>query len=130
MPTYEGKELGLTKTKFEKEKLDISIVITAHEQAEYMKVVCRAIELIDPEYASKMKHITHGMMRLASGKMSSRKGNVITGESLLLESCEQILEKIKDRDFSDEEKNKLAKKWGSRLKIFYLKTKYWWRYYL
>ena len=112
LPTYEGKELGLTKTKFEKEKLDISIVITAHEQAEYMKVVCRAIELIDPEYASKMKHITHGMMRLASGKMSSRKGNVITGESLLLESCEQILEKIKDRDFSDEEKKQISEKVG------------------
>ena len=75
--------------KFEKENLDMSVVVTAHEQEEYMKVVNKALEIINPEFASKMKHIVHGMMRLASGKMSSRKGNVITGESLILESCEQ-----------------------------------------
>lgn len=108
LPTYETKELGLTKTKFEKENLDLSIVITANEQEEYMKVVSKALEMIDKETASKMKHIVHGMMRLQSGKMSSRKGNVITGESLLLESCEQILEKIKDRDFTEEEKIQIS----------------------
>ena len=112
LPTYETKELGLSKMKFEKENPDISIVITANEQGEYMKVVQKALELISPEYASKMKHITHGMMRLATGKMSSRKGNVITGESLLLESCEQILEKIKDRNFTEEEKKQVSEEVG------------------
>ncbi|MCX6751519.1 MAG: arginine--tRNA ligase [Candidatus Nomurabacteria bacterium] len=112
LPTYETKELGLSKMKFEKENPDISIVVTANEQGEYMKVVQKALELINPEYASKMKHIVHGMMRLASGKMSSRKGNVITGESLLLESCGQILEKIKDRDFTDEEKKQVSEEVG------------------
>ncbi len=112
LPTYETKELGLTKTKFEKENLDMSVVITAHEQEEYMKVVSKALEMISPEYVSKMKHIVHGMMRLATGKMSSRKGNVITGESLLLESCEQILEKIKDRNFTEEEKKQISEEVG------------------
>src|SRR3989339_1926750 len=93
LPTYETKELGLTKIKFEKENLGLSVVITAHEQEEYMKVVNKALEIISPEFASKMKHVVHGMMRLASGKMSSRKGNVITGESLILESCAEILKK-------------------------------------
>ncbi len=112
LPTYETKELGLSKVKFEKENPDISIVVTANEQGEYMKVVEQALKLISPLYASKMKHITHGMMRLASGKMSSRKGNVITGESLLLESCEQILEKIKDRNFTEEEKKQVSEEVG------------------
>ena len=112
LPTYETKELGLTKMKFEKENLDMSVVITAHEQEEYMKVVNKALEIISPEYASKMKHIVHGMMRLATGKMSSRKGNVITGESLIFESCDEILEKIKERDFTDEEKQQISKKVG------------------
>ena len=122
LPTYETKELGLTKMKFEKENLDISVVITAHEQEEYMKVVSKALEMISPEYASKMKHIVHGMMRLATGKMSSRKGNVITGESLILESCEQILEKIKERDFTNEEKKQISEEVGvSALKYSILK---------
>jgi arginyl-tRNA synthetase len=122
LPTYETKELGLTKTKFEKENLDMSVVVTANEQEEYMKVVKKALEIINPEIASKMKHIIHGMMRLASGKMSSRKGNVITGESLILESCAEISEKIKDRDFTDEEKKQISKDVGvSALKYSILK---------
>ncbi|MBP6931620.1 MAG: arginine--tRNA ligase, partial [Candidatus Pacebacteria bacterium] len=89
LPLYETKEIGLTMTKFEKEEnLDLSIVTTAIEQGEYMKVVQQAISLMHPDLEKKMKHITHGMMRLASGKMSSRKGNVVTGESLLQDSMD------------------------------------------
>ncbi|KKP88226.1 MAG: Arginine-tRNA ligase [Candidatus Nomurabacteria bacterium GW2011_GWA2_35_80] len=122
LPTYETKELGLTKMKFEKENLDLSVVITAHEQEEYMKVVNKALEIISPEFASKMKHVVHGMMRLASGKMSSRKGNVITGESLILESCDEILKKIENRDFTEEEKKQISKDVGvSALKYSILK---------
>jgi arginyl-tRNA synthetase len=108
LPTYETKEIGLTTTKFEKENPDISIVTTAIEQAEYMKVVQKAISLMHPDLESRMKHITHGMMRLATGKMSSRKGNVITGESLLRDSMDIVLEKVKDRELSDEEKKKIS----------------------
>jgi len=108
LPTYETKELGLTKTKFEKENLDMSVVVTAYEQEEYMKVVAKALQIMSPEIASKMKHIIHGMMRLATGKMSSRKGNVVTGESLILESCAEISKKIEDRNFTEEEKKQVS----------------------
>jgi arginyl-tRNA synthetase len=90
LPTYETKEIGLTITKFKKKNPDLSIVVTATEQAEYMKVVQKAISLIHPDYEKKMKHITHGMMKFASGKMSSRKGNIITGESLINDSINTI----------------------------------------
>jgi len=112
LPTYETKEIGLTVTKFEKENPDTSIVITAIEQGEYMKVVAKAISLIHPEYESRMRHITHGMLRFATGKMSSRKGNIITGESLIYDVSNAILEKIKDRDFTDLEKDKVSKMVG------------------
>ena len=108
LPTYETKEIGLTMTKFEKENPDISIVTTAIEQAEYMKVVQKAISLMHPEMEKKMKHVTHGMMRFASGKMSSRKGNVVTGLSLLNDSIDIVLEKMKERELGDEEKKKIG----------------------
>lgn len=109
IPLYETKEIGLTMTKFEKENPDISIVTTAIEQGEYMKVVQQAIALMHPELESRMKHITHGMMRLASGKMSSRKGNVVTGESLLNDSMAVVGEKVAERDLSNEEKEIISK---------------------
>jgi len=123
LPTYESKEIGLTITKFEKENPDISIVTTAIEQAEYMKVVQKAISIMHPDLESRMKHVTHGMMRLASGKMSSRKGNVITGESLLRDSMDIVLEKVKDRELTEEEKKKISEVVGvAALKYSILKS--------
>lgn len=113
LPTYETKELGLTLEKFKtKPDMDTSIVITASEQMDYMRVVTKALSLIHPELEKKMKHITHGMMRFTGGKMSSRKGNVITGESLLNDVRDAILEKMTDREFGNEEREKIAAEVG------------------
>jgi arginyl-tRNA synthetase len=95
LPTYETKEIGLVTTKFEKENPDLSITVTAIEQGEYMRVVTEAMRQMFPLYADRMKHITHGMMRFASGKMSSRKGNVVTGESLLQDTYDHVIEIMK-----------------------------------
>ena len=113
LPTYETKELGLTEAKFTvNPNTSLCIVITANEQTEYMKAVTKALSLIHPDYASTMKHITHGMMRLTTGKMSSRKGNIVTGESLIRDTIALVFEKIKDRDWHKEEKKKKNKKSG------------------
>ena len=105
LPTYETKELGLTEEKFKTApSIDLSIAVTAQEQAEYMKVVEKAISLIYPEHGNKMRHITHGMMRFSSGKMGSRKGNVITGESLLRDVRGMVLKKMGEKDLAREGK--------------------------
>jgi arginyl-tRNA synthetase len=112
LPTYEAKEIGLTITKFAKENPDTSIVVTAIEQGPYMEVVQKAISFIHPDYESRMKHLTHGMMRFASGKMSSRKGNVITGESLIADTNEMVYEKMADREFTPDERSVVAAQVG------------------
>ena len=123
LPTYEAKEVGLTTTKFEKENLDLSIVTTAVEQAEYMRVVQKALSIMYPELEKKMKHVTHGMMKLTTGKMSSRKGNVVTGESLLKDSIDNIYEKMKDREIPEVEKKEISRIVGiSALKYSILKS--------
>lgn len=109
VPTYETKELALNEKKFELfPNTDLSIIVTANEQSEYFKVVLKALSLTDPEIAKKTKHISHGMLRFASGKMSSRKGNVVTGESLIKDVQEKVLEKIKDRDLPQSDKQEIA----------------------
>ncbi len=88
LPTYETKDLGLAELKWETWKFDTSITVTAHEQSDYFRVVLAAMKKVLPNIAPRIQHVSHGMMRFAEGKMSSRKGNVITGESLLLELTE------------------------------------------
>ena len=113
LPTYEAKELGLTEEKFKTEPdMDLSIMVTANEQLDYMRVVAKAISLIHPEYTDRMKHITHGMMLLASGKMSSRKGNVVTGESLIFDTISLVTEKIKERDWDEADKKEISETVG------------------
>lgn len=108
VPVYEAKELGLSIKKYEDFSFDKSIVITGNEQNEYFKVVLKATELIKPEVANKTVHIGHGMLRFASGKMSSRKGNVITAGSLIDQVKEKVAEKLSGRDYGADEKEKIA----------------------
>ena len=108
LPTYEAKDLGLAKVKYTKYKYDQSVVVTASEQSDYFKVMLRAMKEVMPELAEKTGHISHGMLRLPEGKMSSRTGKVITGESLITQVEEMIKEKIKDRNLSEKEKQEIA----------------------
>lgn len=108
LPTYEAKDLGLAKLKYQKYKYDRSVVVTANEQSNYFKVMLCAMQQVAPELAEKTKHISHGMLRLPEGKMSSRTGKVITGESLIEKVEEMVKEKIKDRDLSEKEKLEIA----------------------
>lgn len=108
LPTYEAKELGLAKIKYGKYKYDTSIVITGNEVNEYFKVLLKAMELVFPDLAKKTKHLSHGMLRLPTGKMSSRTGDVITGESLISQVEEMVQEKIKDRNLSANESAGIA----------------------
>jgi arginyl-tRNA synthetase len=108
LPTYEAKDLGLAKLKHDRVPYEKSIIITAQEQADYFIVLLKALALIYPDLAKKTLHLPHGMLRLPSGKMSSRTGQVITGESLLVEIKEKVLEKMKDRPMSEKGKGAAA----------------------
>ncbi|MBI2048543.1 MAG: arginine--tRNA ligase [Parcubacteria group bacterium] len=102
LPTYEAKELGLETMKA-KEYPDATqfIVVTGNEIIDYFKVIRKVLELIEPKTAARLIHVPHGMMRLPSGKMSSRTGNVITGESLLHDLEEAARERARESRADD-----------------------------
>jgi arginyl-tRNA synthetase len=101
LPTYEAKELGLAKIKHDAYPYDTSVIITANEVNDYFQVLLRAMSLVFPELEKKTKHISHGMLRLPTGKMSSRTGDVITAETLIGALSEMVMAKIADRDIED-----------------------------
>ena len=112
LPTYEAKDLGLAVLKNKTEPVDKSIVITANEQTEYFKVLIEALRHIYPEIAKKMTHVGHGMMRVPSGKMSSRKGNIITGESILENTIDMAQSKMVLEDISEKERKSISQAVG------------------
>jgi arginyl-tRNA synthetase len=107
LPTYEAKELGLEKLKMELyPDAETLYVVTANEVVDFFRVVRKAMEQIFPEIAAKLSHVAHGLMKLPEGKMSSRTGNVITGESLINELT--AVAKERAAESRAEDKDKLA----------------------
>lgn len=64
LPTYEAKDVGLSMAKWRDYHFDKSIIITANDIVEYMKVVLKSIEQFEPKLALNTTHITHGMVKL------------------------------------------------------------------
>jgi arginyl-tRNA synthetase len=84
IPTYSAKDVGLIIQKWQDYHYDLSVIITANEQADYMRVVLASVKQFAPELVEKTDHLTHGVVKLAGGqKMSSRKGNILKAVDIL-----------------------------------------------
>ena len=94
-PTYETKEIGLFLKK-EKLNIDKSYIVTANEIREYSKVVQSAISKLFKYNKNKTKYIFHGLLKLKTGKMSSRYGDVVSADSLIDKTKDSIKEKTRD----------------------------------
>lgn len=91
LPTYEGKELALSQQEFsEFGRIDKAIHVVGPEQASFFQVTFKVEELLNPEMKGKQYHLIYGWVRLKHGKMSSRLGNVLTGEWLIDEVKNEI----------------------------------------
>jgi arginyl-tRNA synthetase len=92
-PTYEAKEVALAEKHFTDYHPDRVIHVVGKEQTEYFKVVIKAMESVVADSVSKEYHLVGGYLQLkGEQKMSSRKGNVITGDDLIAAVEEQVVE--------------------------------------
>jgi len=110
LPTYEAKEVGLAQIKKDIFPYDLSLTITANEQDDFFRVVEVAIGKVFPELEGRLKHLSHGVLKLTTGKMSSRTGGVISAESFMDEVKESIVNKMNesDRNIPEGEKSAIA----------------------
>lgn len=74
---YAARDLGLMLLKNELFHPDKSYVITGGEQAAYFKGVIAAASLVWPEQKDQTINIPTGLVKLTTGKMSSRDGDVV-----------------------------------------------------
>ncbi len=90
LPTYEGKELALSTIQFSQYKgIEKLIHVVGPEQVSFFRVSFKAEELLGIQKGQQY-HLVYGWVRLKHGKMSSRLGNVVTGEALLDEVKKEI----------------------------------------
>lgn len=87
---YAARDLGLIQLKNEQYHPGKSYIITAEEQRDYFKGVLAAAGLCFPELKDITVNISTGMVKLSTGKMSSRDGGVITISWLFNQVAEAI----------------------------------------
>ncbi len=105
VPTYETKDVGLLFAKWRDFHFDRSVVITGHEQLDYMKVVLKSVEQYAPDLVARTTHLTHGLVKLPGNeKMSSRQGNFIKAVDVL----ELVRQALADAYHSTDERIALA----------------------
>ncbi len=113
IPTYEAKELGLAKLKYEYFPYDRSIVVTGNEISDYFKVLIEAMAKVYAKegLAERTAHIAHGMLRLSTGKLSSRQGNVVTALELIDDAKAKIAERMSEKhEFTDADRVEVAER--------------------
>lgn len=98
---YGLKDIPLSREKFEKYKIDRSIIIADIRQNLYFQQIFKIMELMG--FNQDMAHIGYGFVALKGGVgMSSRKGNVIPARMLLREVKEEVKKKFPETPVASE----------------------------
>lgn len=107
---YPVADIPLAIKKFKKYKLDKSIYVVDVRQSLYFKQLFKILELLG--YKQEMVHLGYEFVKLPSGMMSSRTGNVITFENLWEEAIRRATDETKKRhpEWSGKEITETAKK--------------------
>lgn len=100
------------------------IYITATEQILHFKQIFEVAKyIVDEKYQKGLMHVTYGMIRLKTGKMSTREGNVIYINDLIEEAIKKSKDIILAKSPELEDVDDVAKKIGIGALIFnYLKS--------
>ncbi len=88
---YGAHDMGLIQLKYHDfPNLDLSVTVNGEEQAAYFRGVIAASELAIAELKGKLFNYATGLVKLSTGKMSSRTGEVVTIEWLFNEFAKAI----------------------------------------
>ena len=106
---YATKDLALATRKFDQFKIDKSIYVVDAAQTYHFQQVFKTLELAGYEQAKKCVHLPYGLVVLPSGRMSSRKGNVMLFSQLRSTITRVLKEKYsRETEISDETCRRIA----------------------
>lgn len=95
------------------------LYVTGQEQKLHFAQVFKVVELLGNDWAKdQLVHIPYGLVSLEGAKLSTRSGNIIYAEDILLEAIAKIKEIIKEKNPDLPNKDEAAKKIGVGAVLF------------
>lgn len=95
-----------------------NIYVVAYQQDLHFKQWFKVLELAGMDWANDCVHVNFGMVSLAGGTLSTRKGNVVFLEEVLNKSIEMISKIIDEKNPNLENKDKVSKQVGVGAIVF------------
>ncbi len=117
---YATRDLAAILYRARTYNYDKSIYVTSYEQNLHFKQIFEVAKLLglDEKYTKGLEHVSYGMIRLPSGKMSTRKGNFIKVEDIIKETINEAKKIIEEKNPNLEGKEEVAKRVGIGAIIF------------
>jgi len=124
---YITQDLGTAERRFKNFNLDSHVYVVGNEQDYHFQVLKLILQKLGFEWASRIYHLSYGMVELPEGKMKSREGTVVDADDLIASMYEEAKktseESGKLEDLSAEEKDRLYHMIGlGALKYFIIKV--------
>lgn len=95
------------------------LYVTGQEQKLHFAQVFKVVELLGNDWAKdQLVHIPYGLVSLEGAKLSTRSGNIIYAEDILLEAISKIKEIIEEKNPELPDKDETAKKIGVGAVLF------------
>jgi arginyl-tRNA synthetase len=85
---YMTQDMGTADVRYEDFHFDRSIYVVGNEQNYHFKVLFAIMQRLGRSYATRLSHLSYGMVDLPSGKMKSREGTVVDADELIAEMAE------------------------------------------
>lgn len=96
-----------------------SIYVTSYEQIHHFKQIFEVAKyLVDEKYTKELVHVPYGMVRLKTGKMSTREGTVIYLQDLLNDAIKKAALVLEEKNSDLEDKDLIAKQVGVGAVVF------------
>ena len=116
---YATRDLAAVMYRKETYNFEKALYVTGQEQKLHFKQVFKVIELLGNEWAKdSLVHIPYGLVSLGGEKLSTREGNVIYAEDILLEAISKIKDIINEKNPDLADKDEVAKTVGVGAVLF------------
>ena len=118
--TYAMRDLAAILYRARTYDFDKCIYVVAYEQNLHFKQAFEVAKFLDldEKYTNGLIHVPYGMVRLKTGKMSTREGTLIKLEDILKEAVTRAKAIIEEKNPNIEGKDDIAKKVGIGAVIF------------
>ncbi|MDR1842147.1 MAG: arginine--tRNA ligase, partial [Holophagales bacterium] len=116
---YATRDLAAALYRKSRYNFDKCVYVVGSDQVLHFQQLFAVLGKLDPWFRGRMLHTPFGMVKLPTGKMSTREGNVVFLEDVLDEAAHRVLAIIEEKNPDLADKRQIAEMLGIGAVVFF-----------